>query len=98
MRNGTSALQRNRLLELISFAFLKYFGAMIKITHITYYISYVVGTIAFLFGIAIVCGVGFANVPQQIRIAFGIVLMLWGIYRLVLAWSNYRQQQKEDEE
>ncbi|HVN49086.1 MAG TPA: hypothetical protein VMU30_09750 [Bacteroidota bacterium] len=71
---------------------------MLKISNITYYISYVVGTIAFLFGIVILLGVGFTNVPQQLRVAFGVVLILWGIYRFVLAWSNYRQQQKEEKE
>ncbi len=71
---------------------------MLKIRNITTYISYVVGAIALLFGIVVLSGVGFANVPQQIRIAFGVVLILWGIYRFVLAWSNYRQQQKDENE
>jgi uncharacterized membrane protein HdeD (DUF308 family) len=71
---------------------------MLKISNITYYISYVVGVIAFLFGIVVLFGIGFRNVPQQIRLAFGVVLVLWGIYRLVVAWSNYRQRQKDGDE
>jgi hypothetical protein len=71
---------------------------MLKISNITYYIGYAVGVIAFLFGVMVLWGIGFQNVPQQIRMAFGIVLILWGVYRFVVAWSNYRQRQKEDKE
>jgi membrane protease YdiL (CAAX protease family) len=71
---------------------------MLKISNITYYISYVVGVIALLFGVVVLSGIGFQNVPQQIRLTFGAVLVLWGIYRFVVAWSNYRQRQKDGDE
>jgi uncharacterized membrane protein len=71
---------------------------MLKISNMTYYISYVVGAVAFLFGVTVLLGIGFQNVPPQLRIAFGVVLILWGIYRFVLTWSNYRQRLKDEDE
>ncbi len=36
------------------------------------------------------------NVPAQFRIMFGIVLMLWAIYRLVITRSKIKQSDEEE--
>jgi hypothetical protein len=43
-------------------------------------------------------GVVFQYVPKKLRITFGVVLMLWGIYRLVYTQIKVRQQNEKDEE
>jgi hypothetical protein len=45
-----------------------------------------------------VSGVAFQYVPNKLRITFGVVLMLWGIYRLVFTRIQVRQRNKEDKE
>lgn len=35
------------------------------------------------------------SVPKQVRIMFGIVLMLWGIYRCVITYTKSRQLDDE---
>jgi hypothetical protein len=43
-------------------------------------------------------GVAFSYVPNKLRITFGVVLMLWGIYRCVSTRIQVRQQNEKDEE
>jgi hypothetical protein len=46
----------------------------------------------------VLSGIAFQYVPNKLRITFGVVLMLWGIYRLVLTRIQVRQRNEEDEE
>ena len=62
------------------------------------YLNYSVSCITFLFGILIVSGIGFQYVPGKLRITFGVVLMLWGVYRFVSTRIHVRQQNEKDEE
>jgi len=43
-------------------------------------------------------GFAFSFVPIKLRITFGVVLMLWGIYRLVSTRIQVRHQNEKDEE
>jgi succinate-acetate transporter protein len=45
-----------------------------------------------------VSGIAFQYVPAKLRITFGVVLMLWGIYRFVFTWIHVRQHNENDEE
>ena len=45
-----------------------------------------------------ISGVAFQYVPSKLRVTFGIVLMLWGIYRLVSTRIQVRQKNEKDEE
>jgi hypothetical protein len=45
-----------------------------------------------------VSGVAFQFVPMKLRITFGVVLMLWGIYRFVFTRIHVRQKNEPDEE
>jgi hypothetical protein len=71
---------------------------VLNVSNISTYLSYSVSIITFIFGIIVVSGVGFQNIPNKLRITFGIVLMLWGIYRFVFTRVKVRQQNKKDEE
>lgn len=71
---------------------------VLKLSKISNYVSYSVSLITFLFGLIVTSGVAFQYVPKQLRITFGIVLILWGIYRFVATQVKVRQQHKEDEE
>ncbi len=68
---------------------------MLKISDITTYIGYLVSGVTFVFGAVLVSGFAFIYVPRQMRIMFGIVLMLWGVYRFVFIRSRTRQQDDE---
>lgn len=68
---------------------------MLKISNGTTYLSYLVSGLTFVFGAVIVSGFAFLYVPRQLRIMFGIVLMLWGIYRFV--FTRFRARQKDEE-
>ena len=60
------------------------------------YLGYVVSVLTFVFGATIVSGIAFQYVPMHLRITFGIVLMLWGIYRFV--YTRIRSHQKNEDE
>ena len=71
---------------------------MLKLSYISAYISYSVALITGIFGSIIVSGVAFQYVPEKLRITFGVVLILWGIYRLVYTWTQERQKNKQQDE
>jgi hypothetical protein len=71
---------------------------MLKLSNISIYLGYSVSVITFVFGIVIVSGLAFQYVPNQLRITFGVVLILWGIYRFVFTRSRARQNNEDDEE
>lgn len=71
---------------------------VLKPSIISTYLSYSVSIITFLFGTIVMSGVAFSYVPNKLRITFGVVLMLWGIYRCVSTRIQVRQQNEKDEE
>jgi hypothetical protein len=71
---------------------------MPKLSNISMYLGYTVSVITFIFGVVIVSGVAFQYVPNQLRITFGIVLMLWGIYRFVYTRLQSRKKNEDIEE
>jgi len=71
---------------------------VLKLSNISAYLSYSVSVITFLFGSIIVSGMAFQYVPAQLRITFGVVLMLWGIYRFVSTRVQSRRRNECEEE
>jgi len=71
---------------------------VLKLSSISIYLSYSVSIITFIFGAVVISGVAFSYVPNKWRITFGVVLMLWGIYRLVSTRIQVRQQNEKVEE
>jgi hypothetical protein len=71
---------------------------MLNHYNISTYLNYSVSVITFVFGAIIISGVAFQYVPNKLRITFGVVLMLWGIYRLVFTRIQVRQRNEQDEE
>jgi hypothetical protein len=71
---------------------------VLKFSKISTYLSYSVSIITFIFGIIVVSGVAFQYVPSRLRITFGIVLALWGVYRFVYTRIKVHQQNEEDKE
>ena len=69
-----------------------------KLSDISTYLSYVVSLIAFLFGVVVLSGIAFQYAPAPLKVTFGIVLMLWGIYRFVATRMRIRQQNNQEEE
>jgi hypothetical protein len=73
-------------------------SSVLKLSNISTYLNYSVSLITFIFGMIVVSGVAFQYVPSKLRITFGIVLILWGIYRLVFTRIQVRKKNEEDEE
>ncbi len=73
-------------------------STVLKFSNISAYLGYAVSIITFIFGAIIMSGVVFQYVPNKLRIIFGVVLMLWGIYRFVFTRVHVRQQNEKDEE
>jgi len=71
---------------------------VLKLTNISTYLNYSVSIITFVFGTIVVSGVAFQYVPSKLRITFGVVLLLWGIYRFVFTRIQVRQRNEKDEE
>ncbi|MGD1044465.1 MAG: hypothetical protein ABR936_03935 [Bacteroidota bacterium] len=71
---------------------------MLKFSNISTYLSYSVSIITLMFGTIIMSGIAFQYVPNKLRITFGVVLMLWGIYRFVFTRIQARQGNEKDEE
>ena len=69
-----------------------------RASNISLYLSYSVAVITILFGIILVSGLLFEYVPSKLRITFGVVLMLWGIYRIVYTRMRKRQQEMENDD
>jgi len=70
---------------------------VLKLSNISIYLGYTVSIITFIFGAIVISGVAFQYVPNKLRITFGVVLMLWGIYRFVFSRIKVRQQNEEEE-
>jgi uncharacterized membrane protein len=71
---------------------------VLKLSNVSMYLGYSVAVITFVCGIVIVSGLVLENVPNQLRVMFGVVLILWGIYRFVITWTRKHQQNENDEE
>jgi hypothetical protein len=69
-----------------------------KLSHISTYLSYSVSAIVFIFGTIVISGIAFQYVPNKLRITFGVVLILWGIYRFLFTRFRARQDNERDEE
>jgi hypothetical protein len=69
---------------------------MLNASSISTYLGYSVSAITFVCGIVVVSGIVLGNVPGQLRVTFGVVLILWGIYRFVI--TRFRTRQKAEEE
>jgi len=74
------------------------FLIVLKLSNISTYLSYSVSIITFIFGTIVVSGIAFPYVPNKLRITFGVVLVLWGIYRFVYTRIQVRQQNEKDKE
>jgi hypothetical protein len=71
---------------------------MLKLSNISIYLGYSVSAVTFVFGTIIVSGLAFQYIPVQMRVMFGVVMILWGIYRFVLTRTRARRQQEDEEE
>jgi hypothetical protein len=61
-------------------------------------LGYSVAAVMGLFGIAVLAGIAsFSALPMQFRITFGIVLLLFCIYRAAITYTQSRQQEDDDE-
>lgn len=50
-------------------------------------------------GITVLAGIIFPDyIPTQVRMVFGVVLLLLGMYRAVNTWSRDRQRARESRE
>jgi uncharacterized Tic20 family protein len=64
-------------------------------------INYTVKILIIVFGVLILTGVILKPIDTQMRIVFGIVFILFGIYRLTIYYSKdkkYRFMDEEDDE
>jgi hypothetical protein len=71
---------------------------VLKLSNFSIYLGYSVSAATFVFGIIIVSNFAFLSVPIQMRLMFGIVMILWGVYRFVLTKTRVRQQHEDEEE
>jgi hypothetical protein len=70
---------------------------VLKLSHISIYLGYSVSAVTFVFGIIIVSGLAFKYIPIQMRMMFGIVMILWGVYRFVLTKTRTHRQHEDEE-
>jgi uncharacterized membrane protein len=71
---------------------------VLKFTNIAEYLGYSVSAITFVFGIVIVSGFAFQYIPVQMRMMFGVVMILLGVYRFVLTRTRASRQNENEEE
>jgi hypothetical protein len=71
---------------------------VLKLNNITTHLGYSVSAITFVFGIVIVSGLAFPYIPIQMRIMFGVVMILMGVYRFVLTRTRANRQDEDEEE
>jgi uncharacterized membrane protein len=71
---------------------------VLKLSNMSVYLGYAVSAVTFIFGIVIVSGLAFQYIPVQMRLMFGIVMILWGMYRFVLTKTRARRQNEDKEE
>jgi uncharacterized membrane protein len=69
-----------------------------KLSDISLYLGYLVSATAFIFGIVLVSGNAFRYVPVQMRVMFGVVMILLGVYRFVLTRTRTRLKNEDEEE
>jgi hypothetical protein len=69
-----------------------------KFSNISIYLGYLVSAITFAFGLIIVSGLAFQYIPIQMRMMFGIVMVLWGVYRFVLTKTRAHRQLEDEVE
>ena len=69
----------------------------LKLSDISIYLGYAVAVVSFVFGVVVVSGVAFHYIPIQMRLMFGIVMILLGAYRFVLTRTRIRQQREAEE-
>ncbi len=63
------------------------------------YLGYAVSCVTFICGVVVVAGlVPMQHMPPQLRYMFGIVLILWGIFRFATTQTQRRQREMEDAE
>ncbi len=61
------------------------------------YFAYFMSAVFFFGGLFVIFGVFISdNVPKQLRITFGIVLMLWAIYRLVIIRTKSKRYEEDE--
>ncbi len=70
----------------------------LKRIDISAYLGYTVSAVTFIFGVIILSGLAFRYIPVEMRIMFGIVMVLMGIYRFVLTRTKIRQKSEGEEE
>jgi flagellar biosynthesis protein FliR len=64
---------------------------------LTIYLSYLLSAVFFVGGLFVILDVfNLSNVPTQMRVMLGIVLMLWAIYRFVITYTKFRQHEEEE--
>ena len=64
---------------------------------LTGYLSYLLSALFFVGGLFIILDLfKLSNVPTQMRVMLGIVLMLWAIYRFVITYTKFRQHEEEE--
>jgi xanthine/uracil permease len=72
---------------------------LLKFSEITTYLIYGISLIAILFGVIVLSGFAFQNIPPNLKVTCGIVLILWGIYRFISTRIRVRQlKDQEDNE
>jgi uncharacterized membrane protein len=71
---------------------------VLKFTNVTDYLGYSVSAITFVFGVVIVSGFAFQYIPIQMRMMFGVVMILLGVYRFVLTRTRASRQNEDEEE
>jgi hypothetical protein len=71
---------------------------VLKLSNISLYLGYSVSLVTFVSGIIIVSGLAFPYIPIQMRMMFGIVMILWGVYRFVLTKTRARRKHEDEEE
>ena len=55
--------------------------------------TYTVGSLLIIIGILLVSGVAYVgNFPSEVRVMFGIVIMLYGLYRIVTTYTKRRNE------
>jgi len=60
------------------------------------YFSYLLSAVFFVGGLFVILGLfNLSNVPKEMRIMLGIVLMLWAIYRLVITRTKIKQYEED---
>jgi uncharacterized membrane protein len=71
---------------------------MLKLSNFPMYLGYAVSLVTAVAGITFVTGITFSYVPAKMRITFGVVLILWGVYRFVLTRNKANQEKRNEQE